>query len=61
MEHRPGMTYICGSYWTAFFQAYDIQPNDLIRFDYDDQFGMFDIEVTNANNEVSRRVRDPGM
>ena len=61
VEHRPGMTYICGPYWTAFCQAYDIQPNDLVRFDYDDQFGMFDVEVTNANNEVKRRVRDPGM
>ena len=61
MEHRPGMTYICGPYWTAFCQAYDVQLNDLVRFNYDDQFGMFDVEVTNANNEVKHRVRDPGM
>lgn len=61
MEHGPGRTYICGPYWTTFCQAYDIQPNDLVRFDYDDEFGMFDVQVTNANNEVKSWVRDPGM
>ena len=61
MEHGHGRTYICGPYRTSFCQAYDIQPNDLVRFDYDDEFGMFDVQVTNANNEVKSWVRDPGM
>lgn len=61
VEHGPGRTYICGPYWATFCQAYDIQPNDLVRFDYDDQFGMFDVQVTNANNEGRSWVRDAVM
>ena len=45
-------TIICGPLWTGLCEAYLIRIGDSVKFKYYEKVGLFDVQVTDANNAV---------
>ena len=59
LDKGDASTIICGPLWTVLCEAYLIRIGDSVKFTYNEKLGLFDVQVTDANNAVKKFVQRP--
>ena len=54
-------TSICGTQWRALSEGYGIEEGDVVKFTWNEDQHLFNIEVTNEHNAAKPFVQHTGM
>lgn len=54
-------TEICGTQWRALCECYGIEEGDVVKFTWNEDQHLFNVEVTNEHNAAKPFVQHTGM
>ena len=54
-------TEIYGTQWTSLCEGYDIEEGDVVKFAWNEDLHLFNVEVTNKHNVAKPLVQHTGM
>ena len=54
-------TEICGTQWRALCECYGIEDGDVVKFTWNEDQHLFNVEVTNEHNAAKPFVQHTGM